>query len=344
MSSPPRSEAREETSPAAIPWSDGQRWVLVGLVAFVVLAAGCASSDPEPAEQNQAQVVFDSAAANDTETQRSEHTVTYDPDERPTRDLYEEEAARPDGYTVHDLLVDLEEETDTHLELDRTEAFGYQLVRVDGVPDPGSRLSWALYVDGDRQTAGIGTILVEDDATYEWRLQERATDDERDAGARASDGADRDRPDGDGEEPSSDPSGGETRTRQTRMVVDYNGFRDEAPQRTEHEVTYDPDARPTAPRYHEADTERPDAYVLHDLVSDWSNQTGNDHIAREDEELGFVLQSLDGVTAHSTQGGAWTWQLTVDGEDETASLNAVRVDPGSTYTWSFERVTREGGG
>jgi GNAT superfamily N-acetyltransferase len=300
------------------------RWTLgLAILVLAVAVTGCASPDDTDAERNQAQVAFDFEGARAEDPQRTEHTVDYDPERRPTMDLYEDASQRPDAYTVHDMLADLDERTDTSIVVEHHEAFGYRLAQIDGVPAADSDRFWALYVDGERETAGIGTIVVEEDATYEWRLDERTTA-APETDARARDNGDR-----------------TDETRTAMMVVDYNGFRSEDPQRTEDLVRFHPEDRPTMPRYEAADRDRPDAYILHDLVSDWSNQTGTDYIAREDEEMGFQLASVDGVTAHSTQGGSWVWKLVVDDAPTRTGLDAVEVQPRSTYEWTFER-SRQG--
>lgn len=294
--------------------------LLAVLAALALVAlAGCASPSEEGStETSEATVAFAFDGLRAEDPQRIEESVTYDPDARPTMQLYEStEAERPDAYTAHDLLVDFSEETNTSVDVQYREGLGYKLAAVDGVPSEDASTFWALYVDGERETAGLGTVVVEPNATYAWRLHDRAG----------------------GDSSSSSDTSSDSGTRAATMIVDYNGFRSEDPQRTEDTVRYDPSSRPTMPRYEASGVERPDAYILDDLVSDWSNQTGNDHAVREDEDTGFRLKSIDGVTAHSTRGGSWTWQLTVDGESETAGLNAVEIEPGSTYTWTFERTS-----
>lgn len=324
------------------------RLLLVLGVALALALAGCASPDEEAAETDEAEVAFEMG------DDRTQHTVSYDPDDRPTMNLYDDaEAQRPDAFTVHDLLAQVDEETDTAIETRHDPDLGYELVAVDGT-EPGQGERWTLYVDGERETAGISTVTVDESSTYEWRLEDTTTSgtdsgdtrsddtDERDTSDEPSSGdetTDEDQDQGT-EDTSSDD--GETQTRQATFAVDYNGFRDQEPQRTEHTVSYDPDARPTMHRYENGGPDRPDAYILHDLVSDWANQTDTDHLVREDEDTGYVLQSIDGVTAHSTRGGSWTWTLTVDGEAETAGISTIQVEAGSTYEWTFERTNREG--
>jgi hypothetical protein len=330
---------------------DGSRarlLVLVGLGLTLALT-GWATSEPSSQTQagdtSEATVVFDFGGAREEAPQVWEQTVTYDPDKRPAEDtLNATNATGPDAYTAHDLLADLREQTETALQVTHEEELGYRLGSVQGIPAEPSPERWTLYVDDEEETASLNTITVEEDATYEWRMAEAATDE---AGSDAE--RERQTADGGDEEPTTrenasrdGPSGGSD-TDQATVIVDYNGFRNEDPQRTEHVVRYDPDARPTLHRYEEADTGRPDAYILHDLVSDWSNETGTDHIAREHDDTGFRLNTVDGVTAHSTQGGAWRWTLAVDDEPETASLTAIRVQHGSTYEWTFERTSGGGG-
>lgn len=329
------------------------------MLGLTLALAGCTTSEPSseaPASEGEdgreATVAFDFQGERDEEPQTWQAGISYDPDERPADEAYEDtNASRPDAYTVHDLLVEAQEETNTSLELAHEDGLGYHVSSVEGVPEGGSSQAWTLFVDDERETAGVNTLTVEENATYEWRLEDRgtdqagSTDEERqatgdtDEGSSASSEDDGSGDGGTNGTRSDTQDTGSSTTQEATMIVDYNGFRDEDPQRTEHRVSYDPDARPTMPLYEDADTSRPDAYILHDLVSDWSNQTGTDHIAREDGSSGFRLNTVDGVTAHSTQGGSWRWTLAVDGEAETASLNSVRVQPGSTYEWTFERTS-----
>lgn len=301
----------------------GALLVVLGILATLVAVAGCAGPGDEDA--SQVTLVFDFGGLRDEAPQRVEREITYDPDRRPTMQLYEETGApRPDAYTVHDLLVHAEERTELAIEITRDEPLGYLLATVEGRPGEGTSAYWALSVDGEPARASLGALTVDPGARYEWHVEEIEPGN-RPGQARAEAGGP-----------------GDEAEEQARFVVDYNGFRNETPQRTEHRVPYDPDSRPTMPLYEGTDTQRPDAYILHDLVSDWANRTGTPYEVREDEDLGFRLVSVDDVRARSDDGGSWAWRLAIDGDPETASLNAIEVEDGRTYRWTFERVEGDG--
>ncbi len=307
--------------------------------------AGCAQDDGETGaeaeadDMEEATLSFDYDGERADDPQQTSDMVEYDPTERPSMNQYEGVGTdRPDDYTVHDLLVDWSDETGMDVETEHNENLGHQLVAVDGVQADGSSY-WALYVDGERETAGMGTVEVEEGTEYEFRLEESASGSggSGDTGSSPSDGSSDSDP-GTGGSSGSQASG---ETLEVTIRFDFNGFRSEDPQQTEHAVEYDPDARPTMYRYEDSDAGRPDAYIMHDLISDWSNQTSTSFEAREYSDIGYRLETVDTVTGHSNRGGEWTWQLYVDGEHETASINTIEIDASATYEWKFEQVTRE---
>lgn len=247
--------------------------------------------------------MFDFAGERDQQPQRIEATVDYDPDARPAMDRYEDkQTPRADAFTLHDLLVVHAERSELDVTIEHRERLGFLLRAVEGVPEDRSAY-WALHVDGEPETASLGALPVEEGETYTWRLEEAA---------------------------GSAPRGPQKAT----VVVDYGGYREEGPQRSEHEVTYDPDRRPAQDRYEADDRQRSDTYLLHDLLAAWSNETQTSYEVRHDAELGYRLVAVDGVR-NATVDGSHSWHLTVDGEPQRAGLDAVEVQANRTYAWTF---------
>lgn len=279
------------THPTRIP-------ILTALLALVLLA-GCATLDDDETTHEATLTIDHYGAPGEGFT---EHTITYDPHARPTMELYEAtDTPRPDAYTVHDLIADWSTQTDTPITIQHSETLGFHVETIDETPSDPDDAYWALTVDGEPETASIGTIPVQPDTEY--RLTFVSIE---------------------------DPN---AEAHQATVIIDYNGFRSEDPQRTTHTVPYDPTTQPTRDRYD--DTNRPDAYTTHDLLHDWSNLTGTNHTAQPHDGFGHQLESIDGIVAHTTQGGAWAWDLYIDGEPETASISTITVQQDATYEWRF---------
>lgn len=155
----------------------------LAILLCVPLLAGCvqdASGDDDagPDESTQyARVLIDYGDIRDDEP--SETEVPFDPDARPTQADYNETGTpRPDAYTVHDLTLDWSRTTGTPVTIEHHAATGYSVTAIDGVTantTPGGRWYWALHVDGQPATGGMGTVVVEDGSEYLWKFT-HATD------------------------------------------------------------------------------------------------------------------------------------------------------------------------
>lgn len=122
------------------------------------------------------------------------------------------------------------------------------------------------------------------------------------------------------------------------VTVDYGDIRPgDEPSRDE--VAYDPDARPSRERYDETGTPRPDGYTVHDLLVDWSGQSGVPVTVEHHAAHGFRVTAIDGVTENTTPGGRWYWALHVDGQPVTAAMGTVVVEEDADYGWVFTHAT-----
>lgn len=132
----------------------------------------------------------------------------------------------------------------------------------------------------------------------------------------------------------SDGGGGGYSLSEAVVAVDYNGLRDQE-EPTQTVVSFDPGSRPAMAQYNDTATVRPDQYTVHDLLLDWSKHTGTPVTIEHHAAHGYRLTAIDGVVAHTTQGGSWHWALFVDGEPTTEGMGTVVVREDSEYLWRF---------
>jgi len=117
------------------------------------------------------------------------------------------------------------------------------------------------------------------------------------------------------------------------IVIDRGELQEEEP--VQAVVTFDPDSRPSMHLYNDTGTPRPDAYTVHDLLLDWSTESGVPVTVEYHAALGYSVTSIDGVTAHSTQGGRWHWGLFIDDERNTQGIGSIPVEDDAEYEWRF---------
>lgn len=127
-----------------------------------------------------------------------------------------------------------------------------------------------------------------------------------------------------------DPAAG---TLHAILTVDHGDLRDDEPVQTV--VTFDPASRPAMHLYNDTGTPRSDAYTVHDLLVDWSTESGVPITVEHHAALGYSVTSIDGVTAHSTQGGRWHWALFVDDGRNTEGIGSIPVEEEAEYEWRF---------
>lgn len=125
------------------------------------------------------------------------------------------------------------------------------------------------------------------------------------------------------------------------LTIDFNGQGHDPDVQT-HTVGFDPGHRPALLVYQERDVEHPDAYTVHDLLVQWSEDEGVPVETGYFDGLGFTLDAVDGVAGAFSDTECWFWSLSVDGEASELGMGEVEVRDGTAVAWTYTDCSQSG--
>jgi hypothetical protein len=101
------------------------------------------------------------------------------------------------------------------------------------------------------------------------------------------------------------------------------------------EVWYDPSHLASAAMYEGSDVERATTYTVHDLMVDWTAQTGTVVEYGGPGAFGFSVESIDGIGQPLDSSLPPYWCYTVNGESASLGISLQTVAPGDVVTWEY---------
>lgn len=102
-----------------------------------------------------------------------------------------------------------------------------------------------------------------------------------------------------------------------------------------HEVWYDPQRLASASMYEGTDAERATSYSVHDLMVDWTAQTGTAVEYGGPGAFGFSVDAIDGIGQPLDSSLPPYWCYKLNGESATLGISLQTVAPGDVVTWEY---------
>jgi hypothetical protein len=100
-------------------------------------------------------------------------------------------------------------------------------------------------------------------------------------------------------------------------------------------VWFDPSVRASLPMYDGKAAPRSDQYSVHDLMVDWTAQTGTAIEYGYSESFGFSVSKIDGVGQPVDASLPPYWCYKVDGQTADFGISLQPLLPGQTVTWEY---------
>lgn len=102
-----------------------------------------------------------------------------------------------------------------------------------------------------------------------------------------------------------------------------------------HVVWFDPSRLASAPMYEGTDADRATTYSVHDLMVDWTTQTGTQVTYGGPGAFGFSVDAIDGVGQPLDSSLPPYWCYTLNGESATLGISLQTVAPGDVVVWEY---------
>lgn len=100
-------------------------------------------------------------------------------------------------------------------------------------------------------------------------------------------------------------------------------------------VWFDPSVHASLPMYDGKEAPRTDQYSVHDLMVDWTAQTGTAIEYGYSESFGFSVSKIDGVGQPVDAALPPYWCYKVDGATADFGISLQPLQPGQTVTWEY---------
>jgi hypothetical protein len=247
-----------------------------------------------------------------------EATIEASLSSRPTADQYRRDGIpHPDGFTAHDQLEAW------RLEYGRTYAAtsfngsfgaGYFLTAIDGVTADGTTAYWALAINGQASDVGMSEAVLAEGDSVTWIYTPVGELETLDSAAGPAEPA-----------------------KATLAEATFNVLFTAQPghEGTSHKVLFDPARLSSAPMYEGTDTERATTYTVHDLMVDWTAQTGIPVEYSDPGAFGFGVNAIDGVGQPLSSSLPPYWCYTLNGDTADLGISLQTVAPGDVVEWEY---------
>ena len=284
------------------------RFVPALLLLTMAALAGCAETD---LAVTHVAVAFAGQAEDVTDEVRA------DLSSRPTADRYAQDGIpHPDGFTAHDQLEAWSRASGTPYEassFNSSFGAGYFLTSIAGVTADGTTAYWALSINGQASDVGMSEAILAEGDSVTWTYT----------------------PVGDVETLEAPEPAAAVPVALSEATFNVVFTAEPGHTATSHKVLFDPARLSSAPMYEGTETERATTYSVHDLMVDWTAQTGIAIEYSGPGAFGFGVEKIDGVGQPLSSSLPPYWCYTINGETADLGISLQTVAPGDVVEWEY---------